>query len=82
MKRYSVALVRERLSQALDEAEGGQPVIIERRGVRYRLSVEAPPAARTTRKSVITTVDPSVDEGAWTWEWSAGRTEFRKRPAR
>ena len=31
-KRYTVAAVRERLADALDEAEKGIPVIIERRG--------------------------------------------------
>ena len=38
MKRYSVALVRERLAEALNEVDRGIPVVIERRGVRYRVT--------------------------------------------
>ena len=40
MKMYTVATLRKRLADALDESERGVPVLIERRGVRYRLSVE------------------------------------------
>ena len=42
MKRYTVAQVRERLSEALDSAEAGKPVVIERRGVRFRLEAARP----------------------------------------
>ena len=34
-KRYTVGASRARLSDALDEAERGVPVIIERRGTRF-----------------------------------------------
>jgi antitoxin (DNA-binding transcriptional repressor) of toxin-antitoxin stability system len=70
-KRYTVAAVRERLAEALDEAEKGTPVIIERKGVRYRLTVEpgvrSRPAKRVPR---ITIVDPAVRRGDWTWDWA------------
>jgi len=80
MKRYSVAQVRERLADALDEAERGFPVIIERRGVRYRLSVEAPQRRRSTRRSRIETVDPTIEDGQWTWTWTAKGVRLKGRP--
>ncbi len=77
MKRYTVAQVRERLASALDEAEKGEPVVIERRGVRYMLSVEAPQADTARRPSIIETIDPAVAEGTWTWAWGPNGLKFQ-----
>jgi hypothetical protein len=77
MKRYTVSLVRERLSEALNEADKGVPVIIERKGVRYRLAVEKPAPARKTRKPHIEILDPAVADGQWTWNWTPGGLKFR-----
>lgn len=79
-KRYTVAAVRERLAEALDEAEKGIPVIIERRGVRYRLTVDRtePPVRR--RAPRITIVDPAVREGTWNWEWTPDGFSFQGKP--
>jgi hypothetical protein len=70
MKRYSVGLVRERLAEALNEVDRGVPVIIERRGVRYRLTREPQLARTSTRKPVIEHVDPDVAAGQWSWQWT------------
>jgi antitoxin (DNA-binding transcriptional repressor) of toxin-antitoxin stability system len=70
MKKYTVGMVRARLAEALDEAERGVPVVIERRGVRYTLAVASRKARRRRRKPIIETVDPAVGEGQWTWQWS------------
>jgi hypothetical protein len=72
MKHYSVALVRERLAEALDEADRGVPVIIERRGVRYRVTREPQQTRRVTRKSVIARADREIVAGEWSWEWAPG----------
>ena len=78
MKTYKVAVVRERLAEALDEADRGMPVIIERRGVRYRVSVEEPSRARPAgKKAKIRTLDPAVDDGQWTWETDAAGLQFQ-----
>jgi antitoxin (DNA-binding transcriptional repressor) of toxin-antitoxin stability system len=70
-KRYTVAAVRERLAEALDEADKGVPVIIERRGVRYRLTVEQAAGPRPARRVPrITIVDRAVRRGDWTWHWA------------
>jgi len=77
MKRYTVSLVRERLSEALDEAEKGVPVIIERKGVRYRLAVDKPASARKARQPQVEILDPAVADGQWTWNWTPGGLKFR-----
>jgi hypothetical protein len=78
-KRYTVSQVRERLSDALDEAESGLAVIIERRGVRYRLTrIDEEHARRSRRRAPrITVLDPAVAVGRWTWAWTAGDVTFR-----
>jgi hypothetical protein len=70
MKRYTVALLRRRLAEALDEAERGVPVIVERRGVRFTFAVEHAKPRRTPRTSIIETVDSAIERGEWTWRWS------------
>jgi len=70
MKHYSVALVRERLAEALNEVDRGVPVIIERRGVRYRLTREPAHGKKTARKPVIQQVDKGVLSGEWAWDWT------------
>ena len=79
MKKYSVSLVRERLSDALDQAERGEPVFIERRGVTYRLSLEPPATARRRRTPRIEIVDKSIEAGRWTWDWREGQLRFKAR---
>ena len=76
MKRYSVALVRERLAEALNEVDRGVPVIIERRGVRYRITREPPRRRQTARKSVIEHTDQQGAAGEWSWEWAPGVLQF------
>lgn len=83
-KRFTVFQARARFAEALDAAEQGIPVFIERRGVSYRLTVED----KTTRrrgKTVpkIEILDPGITEGQWTWEWDGEGLSFRDtRPAR
>ncbi len=78
MKRYTVAQVRERLAAALDEVERGVPVVIERRGVRYVLTVEARKSRPARRQSVIETIDPAVADGQWTWASTSRGLRFKK----
>lgn len=79
MKKYPVAVVRERLSEALDQAERGEPVLIVRRGVTYRLSVERPRPSRKSRSPRIEILDRAVEAGQWTWDWADGQVRFRPR---
>ncbi len=80
MKKYTVGMVRERLSEALDEAQRGEPVVIQRQGVQYRLTVEpARPRRKKAAAPRIEIVDPAVAGGQWTWDWSDGQLEFQPR---
>jgi hypothetical protein len=79
MKKYTVSLVRERLSDALDQAERGESVLIERRGVTYRLSVEQPRRPRRAASPRIEILDKAVEAGEWTWDWQDGELRFRAR---
>jgi hypothetical protein len=63
-------MVRERLAEALDDAQAGRPVFIERRGVIYRISVEPLGKSRQPRKRPIDVLDPAIEKGTWTWDWS------------
>ncbi|HET9468832.1 MAG TPA: type II toxin-antitoxin system Phd/YefM family antitoxin [Vicinamibacterales bacterium] len=76
MKRYSVAEARARFSDLLDAAEQGQPVVIERRGVRFVIRPDESPR-RGSRRKMIEYVDPDVANGQWTWEWSADGLAFK-----
>ena len=79
MKTYTVGMVRERLAEALDDAQAGRPVFIERRGVIYRLSVEPPATGARPRraKPAIEVLDPAIDRGIWTWDWRPGAKGLR-----
>ncbi len=79
MKKYTVGMVRERLSEALDQAERGEPVLIVRGSVTYRLSVEQPSTSRKSRSPRIEILDRAVEAGQWTWDWSDGQLQFRAR---
>lgn len=70
MKRYPVAVLRERLAEALDAAYHGVPVVIERKGVRYRLTREPAKKTKSARRPLFEVVDPAVIAGDWTWNWS------------
>jgi antitoxin (DNA-binding transcriptional repressor) of toxin-antitoxin stability system len=77
MKKYSVSMVRERLSEALDAADQGKPVLIERRGVTYELTVRKAPARKKKGTPQIDILDPAIATGNWTWDWKKGDLQFR-----
>jgi hypothetical protein len=79
MKKYSVSLVRRRLAEALDEADRGRPVIIERNGVNYRLSVERRRRPAPKASPSIEILDSAVADGNWTWKWTSGGLTFTRR---
>ena len=77
VKRYSVSVVRERLADALDAAERGVPVIIERKGVRYRLTVEKATRPAKRRRPRIEVLDEDVAAGSWTWDLAQRGLAFK-----
>lgn len=79
MKKYSVSMVRERLSEALDDADRGTPVLIERRGVTYELTVRKASSRKKKAAPQIEILDRAIVEGNWTWEWEKGDLQLRTR---
>lgn len=76
MKRYTVAQVRRRLAEAFDCAERGEPVVIERRGVRFRLQPVRPGRRASFRRTLIEFLDPAVEAGRWSWTLASGKLRF------
>ena len=78
MKRYTAAKARQQFSLLLDTAERGESVIIERRGIRFRIRAEQQPAPKATlrRAPVIEFVDPAVAAGHWSWDWEPEGLRF------
>jgi len=76
MKRYTSAQARQRFADVLDEAERGEAVVIERRGVRFRLEAERSASRSFKGKQLIRPLDPAVARGEWTWEWEPGKLTF------
>lgn len=77
MKRYSAAEAKQQFSLLLDTVERGEAVVIERRGVRFRVRTEQ----RATRKkipqaAVIEIVDPAIRAGNWKWDWESEGLRF------
>jgi len=79
MKRYTTATAKQRFSLLLDAAERGEPVIIERRGVRFRVQTDRQSSRKKPpRNPVIEIVDPAVANGVWQWQWSPNGLRFSK----
>ena len=56
-------MVRERFAEALDNADRGEPVFIERRGVTYELTVRKTPSRRKKSSPQIDILDKAMVEG-------------------
>jgi prevent-host-death family protein len=82
MTRLTASEARQEFFRLLDAVEQGEAVIVERKGVRFRLSVV--PRERTDRSaSPVLVNDPDVLSGNWTWAGDqAGRLQFRPRRRR
>jgi antitoxin (DNA-binding transcriptional repressor) of toxin-antitoxin stability system len=81
MKRYTAAQARQHLSAVLDAAEAGEPVLIERRGVRFAVNAEAKATPRR-RRAAVEWMDPAVAAGQWTWVWTKHGLRFKARRQR
>ena len=79
MKRFTTATAKRRISLLLDAAERGESVVIERRGVRFRVEPELKSIPKKRRrKPIIEFVDPEVANGVWHWQWKADGLRFSK----
>ena len=79
MMRFTTATAKQIFSILHDAAERGESVIIERRGVQFRVQPERQATSKKTRrKPVIEIVDPAVAKGVWQWQWRANGLRFSK----
>jgi hypothetical protein len=83
VKRYTASVARERLAEALDHADRGVTVVIERKGVRYRISRERhKPRTRVARKPRLEILDEAVADGQWSWQPGPRGFAFRRQRRR
>ena len=82
MKHLKVAEARARFGEILDEAEKGTPVVIERRGVRFRVVAEPGRPSAASKPPVFEFVDSAVMAGQWTWKAGAKGVAFAPRRKR
>jgi hypothetical protein len=64
--RLTASEARKVFFDLLDAAEKGDEVLIERKGVRFRLAVDKP-GPRKARRSPLRVEDPALLSGQWTW---------------
>ena len=82
MTHMKVAEARARFGEILDEAEKGTPVLIERRGVRFRLIAEPEDRSNAPEVPLFEFVDTAVMTGQWTWKAGAKGLSFAPRRKR
>lgn len=81
MKRYTVTEARMRMAEMLDSAEGGESVLIERKGVRFQI---LPSVAKPARKKapILEILDGAIERGDWTWKDGPEGLTFTRRTPR
>lgn len=80
MTQVTASDARQEFFRLLDAAERGEAVVVERRGVRFRLSLIPQEAQGSASSSPIRVTDPDVLAGEWTWAGDEeGQIQFRPR---
>ena len=79
MSRFTASQARQNFSRVLDQAAGGQSVMIELGQLRFRLVLEEKRRAPRTASSVIEILDPAVADGNWTWRSGRAGLSFKRR---
>lgn len=80
--RLTASDARQEFFRLLDAVEQGEAVVVERKGVRFRLSLLEPAAEKHASGSVspVEVSDPDVLSGDWTWSGDQdGQLQFRPR---
>jgi prevent-host-death family protein len=67
MARTTASQARQHLSRLLDAAERGEEVIVERRGVQFRIVAEAMETGAVSSSEPLLLADDAVLAGEWHW---------------
>jgi hypothetical protein len=68
MPRHTATEARRELFRLLDSVERGDEVILERRGVSFRLILDAETPILEVGPCPLRVRDPALLEGEWSWE--------------
>ena len=82
MTHVTASEARQELFRLLDAVEQGEAVVVERKGVRFRLSLLEPAPGKRAAGSAspIEVRDADVLSGDWTWSGDQdGQLQFRPR---
>ena len=67
MTRHTAAQARQQFFELLDAAERGEEVLLERRGVRFRIVAEPQPVTAFPGAPLLV-ADDAVLAGEWSWD--------------
>lgn len=82
-RRYSsIAEFRANLADALDHAERGETVEVERRGTRFVLELAAVRRQAKKASSWYEVLDPKLLDDGWTWAYDGQSMELQVGPAK
>lgn len=85
MRRYSASEARRRIAAVLDGAERGEVVVIERKGVKFRVVIDREGPGRVPaagKRPTLEIRDPAVERGNWTWRPAPGGRGLAFSPGR
>ncbi len=72
MTRMTATEARRQLFKLLDAVEGGDEVVLERRGVRFRLTLDRRDRAEEVLpESPLVVTDPDILDAEWGWKTDA-----------
>ena len=71
MTRLTATEARRQLFKLLDAVERGEDVVLERAGVRFRLTLDAKPGTEQAPSSPLIVEDAALLDGDWSWRTDA-----------
>lgn len=85
MVRFTASEARRQISRLLDAAERGEEVIVERKGARFRISLDTSGSGKglevaQAAPSPLLIEDEAILSGQWTWVSDQdGKLQFQAR---
>ncbi len=80
MNRYTASEARREFFRLLDSVERGEEVVLERKGIRFRLVLDQRNTGSQGPARILEVDDQDILSGEWTWTAGAdGQLQFRAR---